>query len=351
MADVVSKLVTAISAIEDDLTDKVVPAEININGSLSMNGATLTNTGAVQFVSGNDPTAAGSVYYSAGEFYAIDSTGVVQLTANGALNFAAAGAIVGDYGGVNPAKVTYNDAAGEYRFTEDTGVWADLVADDLVLKSASGSVRFGVTNDITTDRSFFIKSLPASGISILTYDASDSSVSAGSVSAVDALAITTLTLTNPEKHSDYEEIISVADGYVYATGGATFTVDYTGGAGSGTFGAYRLQKTSAGGTVTWIGKLRRPVGEWLKNIKLTLPATSSVRIDGLFYGSTTNTGGSGITSGTGAEMTVTNAIQDIVATPITPNATNLANTAWGIRVTLGGNGDSLDNIKATFNRT
>jgi hypothetical protein len=176
LSDIVSKIVIALAAIEDDLADDVTPSEFNVNTALSLAGNTLTNAGSVLLVSGNVPSAAGSIYYDSGEFYAIDSTGVIQLTDAGNLNAASLGTIGGDFGGANPAQVTYDDASGEYRFTEDTGVYADLVADDVVLMGASGSVRLGVAAGITTARQFLFDDLPTSGITLLAYDSATSTV-------------------------------------------------------------------------------------------------------------------------------------------------------------------------------
>lgn len=176
MADVVSKLVTAIETIEADLEPRVTAGELDISTNLSLGGAALTNVGGVR-LTGGESTEVGTLYlHSDGEIYVVTSAGEIQLTADGAINIASVGTIGGDFGGANPAAVTYNDVAGEFRFTEDTGVWADLVGDDLILKSDSGSVRVGVDNAITTARTFNFKSLPASGVGGLAYDASNNAL-------------------------------------------------------------------------------------------------------------------------------------------------------------------------------
>lgn len=210
MATVVSKTAVALAAIEDRLELKVTPASLNMNAALPMGGNQLTGVGALTLVDTANPTAAGSVYYHGGEFYAIDATGTIQLTLNGNLNVGATGTIVGDYGGANPARVTYDDASGEYRFTEETNIWADLVADDVVLKSAAGSVRLGVTNDITTARLFLFKELPTAGVSMLTYDASNSTVNdAQTLRATNDVKVTTLNASGnvtaaDHKHTAYQ---------------------------------------------------------------------------------------------------------------------------------------------------
>ncbi len=175
MAVNIARIATALSAIEDDLAGLITSSEININAALSFNGAAATNLGSVQLVAGNAPTAAGSIYYSGGEFYVIDSTGVIQLTQLGALKVTGAGGIIGDYGN-GAESVYYDNASQEFRFTSSTGVWADLVADDVVLMGANGSVRLGTAAGITSARSFLFNTLPAAGIRLLAYNASGSTV-------------------------------------------------------------------------------------------------------------------------------------------------------------------------------
>ena len=176
MADVVAKTAAALSDIEDVLEQRVTPASLNINAALPFGGNQITGLGAAIFSPAAIPDTPGSMYYTDGEFWLVDAAGPIQVTENGDLNLGATGTIVGDYGGANPARVTYDDASGEYRFTEDMGVYADLVCDDVILHSAAGSVRLGVTNDITTARSVLFKELASSGVSLFVYDTATSTV-------------------------------------------------------------------------------------------------------------------------------------------------------------------------------
>src|ERR1041384_2355978 len=161
MATIVSKTATALSAIQTDLTPKITPPALNINASLSVAGNALTNIGSLQMVDGNQPTNPGSLYYHNGEFFLVDTTGTIQVTTNGVLNVAGVVGIIGDYGGSNPARVIFNDTAGEFRFQEDQAgpIWADVVCDDLVLEGASGTVRFNVDAAISGGKTINIKSL------------------------------------------------------------------------------------------------------------------------------------------------------------------------------------------------
>lgn len=230
LATIVSKLVTAVSTIADDLEAKVVPAEINVNTALGMNGSALTNLGSAQFVAGNPPTTAGSVYYNGGEFYAIDSTGTIRLTLNGALDAASIGGIGGDYGGANPANVTYDTASQEYRFKVNTTTWADLVCDDVVLMGASGSVRLSCDSGITIARQINVNELPASGISMLTYDASTSRLAdAQTVRATNVVKATIVDVTGNIRHAERTNLQGF-DGSTVTSGSLSFGWDSTNGA-------------------------------------------------------------------------------------------------------------------------
>ncbi len=220
-ATIVSKMAVALAAIEDDLAALVVPSEININTSLSMAGNALIDTGSLLLVSGNAPTAAGSIYYEDGEFWAIDSTGAIQLTDAGNLNAASLGSIVGDYGGLNPARVTYDNASGEFRFTEETGVYADLVCDDVVLVGTNGSVRLSAGDGITTARQVQIEELPTSGVAGLVYQASDSSLRSGlTVRETGTHLFTNIDVSTSVKHGTRYVTVAPLNGTGFSIGWA-----------------------------------------------------------------------------------------------------------------------------------
>lgn len=258
-ASILAKWNVAFSAIEDDLAAKVVPAEISINAALSMGGNYLTNTGAVTFLPGNAPTTAGSLYYKSGEFFVRNSTGELQVTSGVGLNTASVGAIVGDYGGGNPARVSYDDISGEYRFTEDTGVRADVDVDDVILHSASGSVRLGVDNNISTSRQLIYKSLPSSGVSLLVYNSSTSTVEDHNTVITNTVSLSTVTAATDIKHTfDRSARMPIQSGQ--QTGG---TIAFDG-----------VLYTTSGGAGTWRDTMRFGVGDRLKSIRVTLNKTT-----------------------------------------------------------------------------
>jgi hypothetical protein len=169
MANVVAKTAAALAALEADIEAKITAGALDITTNLSMGGAALAKVGGVR-LGGGESAVIGTLYMDE-ELAVVTAAGVVQITSGGTLNVAALGTIGGDYGGENPASVTFDDISGEYRFNEDTSVWADLVAGDLVLKGAAGSVRVGVDAGVSGAKTFNFKSFPASGVGGLAFDA------------------------------------------------------------------------------------------------------------------------------------------------------------------------------------
>lgn len=256
LATIVSKTAAALSAIQNDLTPKVTAGEININAALPFNGNAATGLGSVQLVSGNTPTAAGSVYYLNGEFYAIDATGVIQLTLNGAINASGIGGIVGDYGGVNPARVTYVSASHQYQFTSSPGVWATIVAGNFILEGANGTVQLGVDNAITIAQQVNYKSFPTSGVSFMVFNGATSTIEDGGVTQVTNPLVSTSTIkASVLKFSTGQQVIVPA---CLGVPGNTSTAAKSYG---GTYGEIKKWNwTNDGNTAPIIFPVQVPVG-------------------------------------------------------------------------------------------
>jgi hypothetical protein len=243
MAVNVARIATALSAIEDSIAQLVTPAALDITAPLDMRGNLLFDVASVQFVSGNAQNTAGSIYYYNGDWYVVDSVGTIQLTDAGQLNAASVGGIKGDYGGVNPAAVTFVDSNGQYIFTEDTGVYADIVADDLILKGSAGDLTFAVDAALTGSRAINIKSLPSSGKSLLVYDAATSTLEDNAVTrATNTVNITALDASGNVDAASYtvdvDRLVLVA-GAAAASSTATHTFSGTGWTyGASTLGVY-----------------------------------------------------------------------------------------------------------------
>lgn len=202
-SDAIAKIAIALSSVEDSLGDKATPAVLNINEALNLQGNALTNISSLILAAGNLTNLAGSIFYYNGEFYAVDATGTVQLTANGALN-ATPGSITNL---VSPAAVTWDSASQEFRFTtNNTPTYADLVCDDVVLKGATGSVRLDVHSAIATSRSMIVKSLPTTGCSFLVYKATDSTVEDSAVNTDAKTVAGDVTFAADIKHSSVRNL-------------------------------------------------------------------------------------------------------------------------------------------------
>lgn len=135
----IGKVATALQSIEDSIADRATPTGLNLTANLSLVGNHLTNVGGLILASGNIPVVAGSVYYNGTNFYVRDATGIIQLTAAGAINVAGVGGISGDYGGSNPATASYDEASGEFRFKEESTLYADVRVDDVILMEPGAS--------------------------------------------------------------------------------------------------------------------------------------------------------------------------------------------------------------------
>jgi hypothetical protein len=204
LTTIVDTVRTALSALEDSVAQKATPAGLDIISSLSMGGNWLTNTGAVSFVGGNTPTAPGSVYYAGGEFFFITDDGTVQLTSAGAIDVGSVGGITGMSGN---AAVNYSGGTTQYRFFSDTGIYADVVCDDLILEGDNGTVSLGVDSALSGNKVVNFKTIPASGISLVAYDAANTAIQSGGTAKITettsftAASVDTLTVTTADKHS------------------------------------------------------------------------------------------------------------------------------------------------------
>ncbi len=163
LATIVSKTNVALTAIQTSIADRATPAGLNITTALSFGSQWATNVGGLVLVTGNPPSAAGSVYYSAGEFYMVDHTGAIQMTLNGAINVSGFGGIGGDYGGSNPALLYYDTASGQYRFYTNGGTHAfgDTESRAAILNNGTGSVKLSADASVTTTKSYPIGNFTA----------------------------------------------------------------------------------------------------------------------------------------------------------------------------------------------
>lgn len=184
-ATVITKVAQALTAIENDLTPRVTSNEININTPLSFNGLGAENLGYATFNGTPSSVVSGTIFFS-GEWFLVTAAGTIQLTNNGALNISIGGGIGGDYGAVS-ALVTYDNANTRYRFFGSSAAsLVDLDARNFVSNGTLAKVTISVDPTFAVNRIFNFKSLPTSGIALLTYDSVSSSVTDGSAAPITA---------------------------------------------------------------------------------------------------------------------------------------------------------------------
>lgn len=169
IAIALGKLITAIQTIQTDLEAKVTSPEFSWIGDLSAGGHALTALSQVQLdnIASSLGLPTGTFFFEGGEAWVQTGSGKVQLTSGGTLNASALGGIVGDYGGGNPARVTYTDASGLYTFTDDTGDWSDIEVQGVKMRNTGNWTTLRASNASTTAINWFLAEPPASGVAVV----------------------------------------------------------------------------------------------------------------------------------------------------------------------------------------
>lgn len=253
----VDKLAVAVAQLQADIEPKIDSGALDLRSALGLNGFALFDVGGLR-LTGGESSVVGTLYMDgSGDLHVVTGTADVQITQNGAIDVAALGTIGGDYGGANPASVTFNDTSGEYRFLEETGVWATLKAEDLVLVGSAGTVRIGVDSAITGDKEFNIKALPASGVGGLAFEASSQSL-------VDASA-TRETLTHQFTSVDLTGTVNV-DTRTIVIGPAEMQPRNDGGLGATMTNGYAWVHNTSGASQINV-PIRLPAGAVIETVK------------------------------------------------------------------------------------
>lgn len=263
------KIIAALQTIETDLEADVVPSEIDFSqGDVDLAGNDLLGAQSVQL----EPAAAttgypsGSAILVGGEWYLVTDDGAVQVTSGGGLNAAGIGGIVGDYGGLNPAKVTYVDSSEVYQFTDAPGDWSNIECDSLIVHGASAAYTISLSDAAVSNKTLLITSTfvpTAAGRALLTCDESGNlrSTEGGSVTISPTIAADVILSGSAEiQHGSWSRVFhpkpyatSNTDGaeivWLPTTGGVVVTTQ--GGASSaGTSYEYQLDGWLVGDVVT-----------------------------------------------------------------------------------------------------
>lgn len=143
-----TQLNEAVQALIDSVEDGVSSAiGLAITGDVAMGGYGLTTLDSVTWENKAGAFAtASALYQRANNLWYNDGLGnQIQLTSGGALNAASVGGIVGDYGGSNPAKVTYVDASSTFAFTQDPTVPASVDVGTIKLRRTGETAPNAIT--------------------------------------------------------------------------------------------------------------------------------------------------------------------------------------------------------------
>lgn len=265
----------------DDILDEVIArlstpvpvgsiAAAQSGETLDMNAQGVVNAGYLQLYD-LAATPAGPPYnvwaaYN-GDVYWVGAAGVIQLTAGGNINVAGVGAIVGDYGGSNPAAVAFVDATETYEFYDSFSAaqWAIVKARQLdLVDEASGRVvhvKPSAAIAATYTAQFPVDD-PAAGVSLMTMDLN------GLMDFADTTAVTNGPLFNSDVTLQSASKIIHGSRYIQMDG----SVGVIEG-GTGTFTSSTCTSTSVNLDVFYRVPLQR--GQRVKTVQVHMKRTGA----------------------------------------------------------------------------
>lgn len=288
---------TALTTLITSVETAVTPQGMNINSYLEFNGEEARELGATGF---DNKTSAFSgsanirkVYVRDGELYFNDgSANEVKLTSGGSLNASAIAGIGGDYGGSNPASVTFTDSTNTYAFLDNTAGALRAIIDCgqvLIRESLTAGYAVKLTNPtgmVADTTRTFAAALPGS-TSLVTCS------SAGVEAFTRDPSVDTITIAAAKaKHGELTSLVA-ASNYRTVTGTPSLASDGT---------------LSFSGTSSVIIPIPMNVGDRLKSVSLRCNDGSATALTLAVYvaasGGATSLG-STASSGAGATQTVT----------------------------------------------
>jgi hypothetical protein len=196
-------------------------------GTLDMNNGAFTNAQYVSFYEqGTQPDGApaGRIVYFAGNVWFVTASGAIQVTDGTGLNTTVNGGIGGDYGGINPALVSFVDASETYEFYDNAsaGEWAIIKARqlDLVDEASGRTLHVKPSASIAATWTLTLPvNDPASGVSIATVDATgqlkyaeDATVTQGFTISDDITLSGTTKINHGTRTLVYSPVVAVKTG-------------------------------------------------------------------------------------------------------------------------------------------
>lgn len=165
----VAKLIAMFQVLQADIEAKILPSEFSWTSDLTAQGHSLSNLSKIQL--DNLASAAGlptgTVYMQSGDIFVQTASGAVRLTLNGQINASGLGGISGDFGGSNPARVTYTDLTDTYTFTADTNDYSELECQSVKLRNNGNWTTVKADPATSTAQAWTLGAQNTSGIALL----------------------------------------------------------------------------------------------------------------------------------------------------------------------------------------
>lgn len=235
--DAATKLVNALNTIIGAVEGQVPISALDWNAGKSAGNNYISQVKYLGLQAQSTSGVLGVIENRSGDLYWTNAAGDVQLTTGASLNAAGIGGIVGDYGGGNPAKVTFVDASNLYEFTTDPGVYADIKATRYIITGSGSGTTILDSAATAAGQVWTLPALPASQL-VLQVDAAGTVVatntipvavtlSGGIANNVSLSAGATVAAGQTIRHGDKKERVS-HEQFVQISGtGTVGPTDYT----------------------------------------------------------------------------------------------------------------------------
>jgi len=232
----VAKLVAILQAFQADIEPKILPSEFSWTSDLSAQGHALSSLSKVQLdnLASAVGLPTGTLYMQSGDLFVQTSNGAVRLTLNGQINASGLGGISGDFGGTNPARVTYTDLTDTYSFTGDTNDYSDLECQLVKLRNNGNWTTLKADPAQNTAQTWQLGAPNASGLAVLRQTNAGLVQSSGTVDQ-DLPMSGSISFSGSGKIKHGNFVISDKPRVLFAGGGVTYnqaltSVQITGGA-------------------------------------------------------------------------------------------------------------------------
>lgn len=294
----------------------------------------------------SQPTTAGFAYIYNNEWYLNDGLGNdVRITLSGALDASSVGGIGGDYGGGNPAAVSFNDASSKYTFTTDPGVYATLEAGPVRhIASTSGNAVTVKAPDTLAGAytAIWPPTIPGSGTQLLQI------TSTGAMSCTAAPSVTSLTASAAVSGGSVvtaEVDIRHAERTVYVPAAAGYP---NFGIANWTLAGNSWSSTGANETIAF--PIPIPVGSRLKSVSAYIKDNATAMTAKVFKYDPAGASPTGSQVGSTATSSATTAVQTLTVSGLTDTAEALESFYMQIEIGSTASGCSVRGISYVFDR-